>query len=73
MVRALCRLPSPTPRELGASEVEQFLTHLAVQRKVSAATQNQALQALLFIYRHVLDIELPWLDHITRATNDNCR
>jgi integron integrase len=58
------------PRELGASEVERFLTHLAVQRKVSAATQNQALQALLFIYRHVLDIELPWLDHITRATND---
>jgi integron integrase len=55
------------PRELGAGEVERFLTHLAVHRKVSAATQNQALQALLFVYRHVLDIELPWLDGITRA------
>jgi integron integrase len=55
------------PRELGAPEVEQFLTHLAVHRKVSAATQNQALQALLFIYRHVLDIELRWLDKVTRA------
>src|SRR5215472_12453845 len=58
------------PRELGAGEVEQFLTHLAVHRKVSAATQNQALQALLFFYRHVLAIELPWLDGITRATRD---
>ena len=55
------------PRELGATEVEQFLTHLAVDRKVSAATQNQALQALLFLYRHVLEIELPWLDNVTRA------
>src|ERR1700694_450313 len=45
------------PRDLGAPEVEQFLTHLAVHRKVSAATQNQALQALLFLYRHVLQIE----------------
>jgi integrase len=58
------------PRELGASEVEQFLTDLAVQHKVSAATQSQALQALPFIYRHVLDIELPWLDNITRATHE---
>jgi len=56
------------PRELGAPHVERFLTYLAVQRKVSAATQNQALQALLFLYRHVLEIELPWLDNITRAT-----
>jgi integron integrase len=56
------------PRDLGAPEVEQFLTHLAVHRKVSAATQNQALQALLFLYRHVLQIELPWLDNLTRAS-----
>jgi integron integrase len=56
------------PRELGAPEVEKFLTHLAVKRKVSAATQSQALQALLFLYRHVLGIELPWLDNITRAS-----
>ncbi len=57
------------PRELGAPEVEQFLTHLAVHRKVSAATQNQALQALLFLYRHVLEIELPWLNEVTRASH----
>ena len=56
------------PRELGAAGVEQFLTHLAVHRKVSAATQNQALQALLFLHRHVLGSELPWLESVTRAT-----
>ncbi|MCA9233470.1 MAG: phage integrase N-terminal SAM-like domain-containing protein, partial [Planctomycetales bacterium] len=39
------------PREMGAPEVEAFLTHLAVVRKVSASTQNQALQAILFLYR----------------------
>ncbi|GAC1451407.1 MAG: integron integrase [Steroidobacteraceae bacterium] len=55
------------PRELGPREIEQFLTHLAVERKVSAATQNQALNALLFVYRHVLEIELPWLEDVTRA------
>jgi integron integrase len=55
------------PRELGAPAVEQFLTYLAVQRKVSAATQNQALQSLLFLYRQVLEMELPWLDNVTRA------
>jgi integron integrase len=49
------------PREVGAPGVEQFLTHLAVVRKVSSVTQNQALQALLFLYRHVLDLELPRL------------
>jgi integron integrase len=56
------------PRELGAPEVERFLTHLAVHCKVSAATQNQALQALLFLYRHVLEVELPWLKDVTRAS-----
>lgn len=56
------------PRELGAPEVEQFLTHLAVDRKVSAATQNQALQAVLFLYRYVLETELPWLGNVTRAS-----
>jgi site-specific recombinase XerD len=54
------------PREVGAAGVEQFLTHLAVVRKVSAVTQNQALQALLFLYRQVLDIEVPRLS-ITHA------
>lgn len=56
------------PRELAAAEVESFLTHLAVVSKVAASTQNQALQALIFLYRHVLDIDLPWLGNVTRAT-----
>lgn len=56
------------PREMGSAEVESFLTHLAVALKVSAATQNQALHALLFLYRQVLQVDLPWLDNITRAT-----
>jgi integron integrase len=55
------------PRDLGPEAVEAFLTHLAVDRKVSASTQNQALQALLFLYRQVLGVELPWLENITRA------
>ncbi len=46
------------PREMGAPEVEAFLTHLAVARQVAASTQNQALNAIIFLYRHVLDIEL---------------
>ena len=46
------------PRELGAHEVERFLTHLAVERRVSASTQNQAKSALLFLYREVLRAEL---------------
>ena len=55
------------PREMGGAEVERFLTHLAVERKVSAATQNQARSALLFLYREVLGIELPWLDNVVPA------
>jgi integron integrase len=55
------------PREMGSSDVEAFLTHLAVDEHVSASTQNQALQALLFLYRQVLEIELPWLENVTRA------
>lgn len=55
------------PRELGKEEVEQFLTALAVDRHVSAATQNQALHALLFLYRNVLVQELGWLDNIVPA------
>lgn len=56
------------PRGLGASEITTFLTHLAVDLKVAAATQNQALQALLFLYRDVLHLEIPYLDQIVRAT-----
>ncbi len=52
---------------MGAPEVEAFLTHLAVNRNVAASTQNQALAAILFLYREVLEIELPWLDGVTRA------
>jgi integrase len=47
--------------------VEAFLTHLAVTRNVAAATQNQALAALLFLYKEVLNVELPWLDGVVRA------
>ena len=55
------------PQELGAAEVGDFLTRLATVRNVSASTQNQALSALLFLYRVVLDIELPRLDQVVRA------
>lgn len=55
------------PREMAGPEVAAFLTHLAVDRNVSASTQNQALAALLFLYRSVLGIDLPWLNDVTRA------
>ena len=55
------------PNELGAEEVEAFLTHLAVQGRVAASTQNQAKSALLFLYREVLGDELPWLDNVEQA------
>lgn len=55
------------PRELGATELSTFLTHLAVDLKVAANTQNQALQALLFLYRNVLQLPLPWLTDVVRA------
>lgn len=56
-----------SPRDLGAAEVTAFLTSLAVKGEVAAATQNQALAAILFVYRHVLKVDLPWLDEIVRA------
>ena len=55
------------PREMGVVEVESFLSTLATQGKVAAGTQNQALSALLFLYREVLSIELPWMETIVRA------
>ncbi len=55
------------PARMGAPEVEAFLSHLAVAGKVAASTQNQAKSALLFLYREVLAIELPWLDNVTQA------
>ena len=55
------------PKDMGAAEVEAFLTHLAVSRSVSASTQNQAKSALLYLYKEVLGVELPWLDNVTQA------
>jgi integron integrase len=55
------------PREMGGPEVEEFLTSLAVHNKVSAPTQNQALAGVLFLYRDVLGIDLPWLANLVRA------
>jgi integron integrase len=55
------------PQEMGAAEVEAFLTHLAVQRGVAPATQSQAKAALLFLYRDVLGVQLPWLDDVVSA------
>jgi site-specific recombinase XerD len=52
------------PAALGAAEVESFLTYLAVERHVSISTQNQALSALLFLYKDVLDMNLGSLDAI---------
>lgn len=50
------------PAQMGQAEVEAFLTRLATEGQVSAGTQNQALAALLFLYREVLRIELPWME-----------
>lgn len=55
------------PKEMGVPEIEAFLTHLAVHRKVAASTQNQALNALIFLYREVLQIELPDKINAVRA------
>src|SRR5882724_9176600 len=54
------------PRDMGAGEVEAFLSMLANERQVSASTHNQALSALLFLYRAVLKQDLPWLDRLER-------
>jgi integron integrase len=55
------------PRGMGGGEVEAFLTRLATHGEVAAGTQNQALAALLFLYREVLGQELPWMDNVVRA------
>lgn len=55
------------PAEMGAEEVSRFLTHLAVHDKVASSTQNQAFSAILFLYRHVLKLELGLLQNVTRA------
>ena len=55
------------PSEMGAAEVEAFLTYLATTRHVASSTQNQALSAILFLYREVLALDLPWLDNFERS------
>jgi integron integrase len=55
------------PAEMGAPEITKFLSSLAVEGNVAASTQNQALSALLFLYRDVLEQDLPWLDDVVRA------
>ncbi len=54
------------PREMGQTEVEGFLTMLATEKQVAPATHRQALNALLFLYRQVLGMELPWMQQIGR-------
>jgi integron integrase len=56
-----------SPRELGAADVTGFLSSLATRNRVAASTQNQALAAVLFVYRRVLELDLPWLDDVVRA------
>ena len=55
------------PAEMGKPEIEQFLTALAVKHNVAASTQNQALAALLFLYKDVLEVDPGWLDDVVRA------
>jgi len=55
------------PREMGAEEVQVFLSHLAVEGRVAASTQNQAKSALLFLYKEVLGVDLPWLNQVKAA------
>jgi integron integrase len=55
------------PHDMGAPEVGEFLSHLATEAEVSASTQNLALAAVLFLYREVFELELPWIKDVTRA------
>jgi site-specific recombinase XerD len=62
------RLAWRHPREMREEEVSEFLTHLARDGNVAPSTQNQALSALLFLYKHVLKVEIAWLTDVERAT-----
>jgi integron integrase len=55
------------PIDMGHDEVSAYLSHLAIERNVSPSTQHQALNAILFLYREVMQVELPWLKNVTRA------
>src|SRR6266446_6915154 len=52
------------PKEMGAAEMEQFLNYLAVEKRVAASTQNQALSALVFLYREVLRQDFDWMENL---------
>jgi integron integrase len=56
------------PAEMGEAEITAYLSYLATSKNVAAATQNQALSAILFLYKEVLKLELEWLDNVVRAT-----
>jgi len=55
------------PKEMGKIEVESFLSYLATEKNVAASTQNQALSAILFLYKHVLKQEIEWIENVVRA------
>jgi len=56
------------PLDMGANEVRTFVNHLAISEKVSASTQNQALQAILFLYKDILKTDIGWINQIERVT-----
>lgn len=56
------------PKDMGAAEVKAFLTHLTNTRRVSVSTHKQALSALLFLYREVIGVDLPWMNEMARPT-----
>ncbi len=56
------------PEKLGKDEIRNFLNYLAVERKVSASTQNQAMQAILFLYKEILQKDIGWIENIKRPT-----
>lgn len=60
------------PREMGADEIRAFLSHLTSHLDVAVSTHQQALSALLFFYRDVLDLELPWLEKLNRPIKPKC-
>jgi integron integrase len=66
-VRRFIQFHRRHPRELDGDDLNRFLTHLAVEGRVAVSTQRQALSAILFLYRHVLKIEIDWLDDVVRA------
>ena len=66
-VRRFINFHKRHPRDLDAEEINRFLTHLAVHNHVAASTQRQALSAILFLYREVLNLDPPWIENIVRA------